>query len=90
MLVDLHLHSTFSDGRFTPTELVQFAVKNGIGVIALTDHDSFSGLKEAHEYINKLKENNGNIKKVMIPSIIENTIIAIKLSLYTSEIGEKE
>lgn len=47
MLVDLHLHSTYSDGRYTPTELVQVAVYRNIRVIALTDHDSWNGYKEA-------------------------------------------
>ena len=46
-LVDLHLHSTFSDGRYTPTELVQEALAKGLAVIALTDHDSWNGVGEA-------------------------------------------
>ena len=46
-LVDLHLHSTFSDGRYTPTMLVDEAVAKGIGVIAITDHDSWNGMAEA-------------------------------------------
>ena len=40
VLVDLHLHSTFSDGRYTPTQLVEEAAAKGLAVIALTDHDS--------------------------------------------------
>jgi len=47
MLVDLHLHSTYSDGRYTPAELVRAAVEKHIGVIALTDHDSWNGYPEA-------------------------------------------
>lgn len=46
-LVDLHLHSTFSDGRYTPTQLVEEAAAKGIGVIAITDHDSWNGVTEA-------------------------------------------
>ena len=56
MLVDLHMHSTFSDGRFTPTELVKAAVAKGLGVIAITDHDSWNGIDEAlaaAEQVNK-------------------------------------
>ena len=48
-LVDLHLHSTFSDGRYTPTMLVDEAVAKGISVIAITDHDSWNGMAEARE-----------------------------------------
>lgn len=48
-LVDLHLHSTFSDGRYTPTMLVDEAVSKDISVIAVTDHDSWNGMAEARE-----------------------------------------
>ena len=47
MLVDLHTHSTFSDGRYTPTELVEEAARVGIRVLAVTDHDSWNGVAEA-------------------------------------------
>jgi predicted metal-dependent phosphoesterase TrpH len=46
-LIDLHTHSTASDGELSPTELVQLAAKNNIKTLALTDHDSVSGLAEA-------------------------------------------
>ena len=45
--VDLHVHSTASDGSLTPSELVSLAVKNGLSAIALTDHDTVSGIDEA-------------------------------------------
>lgn len=44
---DLHLHSTASDGQFTPTEVVQRAALRGLGAIALTDHDTLAGWHEA-------------------------------------------
>ena len=40
---DLHLHTQFSDGTFTPEELVLHAQKNGLACIALTDHDTVEG-----------------------------------------------
>lgn len=40
---DLHLHTQFSDGTFTPEELVLQAQKNGLACIALTDHDTVEG-----------------------------------------------
>ncbi|MFH1486472.1 MAG: PHP domain-containing protein [Chloroflexota bacterium] len=49
MTVDLHLHTTASDGRLTPTELVQLAVRRGMKVIAIADHDSTDGIDEAME-----------------------------------------
>ena len=45
--VDLHVHSTCSDGTLTPTGLVKEAVKAGLSAFALTDHDCVSGLDEA-------------------------------------------
>ena len=46
-LVDLHLHTTFSDGRLTPTELVRLCAEAGLKVVSVTDHDSTEGLAEA-------------------------------------------
>ena len=48
-LVDLHTHSTASDGQYTPTELVGLAKAHGLSMIALTDHDTVGGVKEATE-----------------------------------------
>jgi len=45
--VDLHLHSTCSDGSFTPIEVVQRAAQLGFAGISLTDHDSVAGVLEA-------------------------------------------
>ncbi len=45
--IDLHTHSTRSDGTLTPTALVQRARANGVDVLALTDHDILDGLAEA-------------------------------------------
>ena len=47
MKIDLHMHSTRSDGRLTPTELVGLLAQREISVAALTDHDSTEGLDEA-------------------------------------------
>lgn len=47
MLIDLHTHSTSSDGTDSPTELVNRAISKKIDVLALTDHDSTRGWDEA-------------------------------------------
>jgi histidinol phosphatase-like PHP family hydrolase len=46
-LIDLHCHSTVSDGVLTPTEIVNHAAEKGVRVLALTDHDDVAGLKTA-------------------------------------------
>ena len=45
--VDLHVHSTRSDGTYTPTELVNYAIEKGLSAFALTDHDTIDGIDEA-------------------------------------------
>jgi len=46
-IVDLHTHTTESDGSFTPEELMLEAKRVGLSAIAITDHDSISGIKKA-------------------------------------------
>src|SRR5260370_7848190 len=45
--VDLHTHSTASDGIYSPAELLRRAKDAGLRVLALTDHDNTGGLEEA-------------------------------------------
>jgi predicted metal-dependent phosphoesterase TrpH len=45
--IDLHTHTTFSDGTLTPRELVSLAVERDLAVLAVTDHDSTEGLDDA-------------------------------------------
>ena len=49
MKVDLHLHTWVSDGDVSPTELVRLATAAGLGTIAVTDHDTAAGVREAEE-----------------------------------------
>ncbi len=55
-MVDLHVHSTCSDGTFTPEELVDYAIKKGLTAFALTDHDTVSGLDRAINYADSLRK----------------------------------
>ncbi len=47
--IDLHVHTTASDGTETPRETVELAVKKGLKAIAITDHDTVLGCREAME-----------------------------------------
>ena len=47
--IDLHLHSTYSDGSFSPTEVVKQAHHAQVTALALTDHDTTDGIPEASE-----------------------------------------
>ena len=47
MAVDLHTHSTYSDGTDTPTALIEAAAAASLEAVALTDHDNLDGIAEA-------------------------------------------
>ncbi len=49
MTIDLHIHSIYSDGSFSPGELVELGSRNGLTALSLTDHDTVEGLPEAIE-----------------------------------------
>lgn len=53
-MIDLHTHSTASDGSMTPAELVRHAFEKGLGAVALTDHDTVNGVEQALEEGEKL------------------------------------
>lgn len=54
--IDLHTHTCKSDGSYTPTELVDYAIEKNLAAIAITDHDSIEGLNEALSHAKALKE----------------------------------
>jgi hypothetical protein len=45
--IDLHVHTSASDGKFSPSEIVQEALRAGMSAIAITDHDTLGGIAEA-------------------------------------------
>jgi hypothetical protein len=67
--VDLHVHSNYSDGTFTPEQLVDSAIQLGIGAISITDHDNVISYEIAKEYI---KQKNAELE--LIPGVEINTI----------------
>lgn len=46
-MIDLHVHSTFSDGSMSPAELIEYAYMYGLSAISITDHDTVEGIEEA-------------------------------------------
>ena len=51
--IDLHSHTTESDGTFTPEQIVELAVRSGLDSLAITDHDTFSGYEKALPFAQK-------------------------------------
>ncbi len=48
-MIDLHCHSTASDGMLSPADVVRHAAEVGVATLALTDHDTTAGVAEAIE-----------------------------------------
>lgn len=76
-IVDLHVHSNKSDGTYSPTALVDYAMEKGLSAFALTDHDTVDGLDEAISYADSLRTQFGSqsgagspCSKKVIPEII--------------------
>ncbi|MCI5523037.1 MAG: PHP domain-containing protein [Spirochaetales bacterium] len=66
-MIDLHTHSTASDGTLTPSELVQYAFSKKISVLALTDHDTTAGIQEAASEAEKIKSSGSDF--TFIPGV---------------------
>ncbi|MDR1474649.1 MAG: PHP domain-containing protein [Endomicrobium sp.] len=48
--IDMHIHTSFSDGIFTPKEVVEYALKMNLSAISITDHDSIDAIDEAFSF----------------------------------------
>ena len=55
-IIDLHIHTTCSDGELTPREVIDMAIKNKVSVISITDHDTIGAYEE--ELFDYAKDNN--------------------------------
>jgi len=65
--IDLHVHSNASDGTLSPSELVHYAIEKELAAIALTDHDTVLGIKEAMETATTFR--NKGIDFSLIPGV---------------------
>jgi predicted metal-dependent phosphoesterase TrpH len=54
--VDLHIHTTFSDGTYTPAQVVDLAKRSGLPALAITDHDTLAGIEPARQAANNKLE----------------------------------
>ena len=77
MLIDLHIHSTFSDGVYTPTEIVQMSAAAGLKVIAITDHDIVDGIAEAKRAIAKVPNAPRLLSGVELGTMVNDTSVHI-------------
>jgi 3',5'-nucleoside bisphosphate phosphatase len=73
--IDLHAHSNASDGELTPARLVEKAAQNGVETLALTDHDTVSGLGDAH--IAAIQHNISLINGIELSALWNNKTVHI-------------
>ncbi|WP_218059182.1 RNase RNM [Gilliamella sp. wkB178] len=89
VIVDLHSHTTASDGILTPTELVKRAVNNQIDILAITDHDTVKGLPEAQQVIKDEKLPLKLVCGVEISTIWKNNeihIVGLNIDIENAEL----
>lgn len=65
--IDLHVHSTASDGTLSPSEIVSYAAGKGLAAVALTDHDTVNGIADARKAADALKDTPTPIR--LIPGV---------------------
>lgn len=79
--IDLHTHSTKSDGTYTPTQLVRYAARKGLSAIALTDHDTVDGVEEAVQAAARLRrESESGSGSLPDPGSVPEVIPGVELS----------
>ena len=67
-LIDMHMHTNYSDGDLSPNELIEKAIDNKIETMAITDHNTVEGLKNiSEEYKNKIEIINGLELSAKVP-----------------------
>ena len=68
--IDLHTHTSRSDGTFSPAELVRYAAEKGLAAVAVTDHDTVEGIDEALETAEILKKECAASTTSSLPEVI--------------------
>ena len=74
MKIDLHIHTVFSDGVFTPEKIVDTAIDAGLDAIAITDHDNVLAYPIAVSYSEKIAKEAGRTPLEIISGVEINTI----------------
>ena len=78
MKIDLHIHTTYSDGAFSPEQIVDTAIAQEMNVIALTDHDNILSCAIAQEYAKSI-----NADLEIIQGVEINTLYKAIVAFYS-------
>ena len=74
MKVDLHIHTIYSDGVFSPERIVDTAIEAGLNAIAITDHDNVLAYPIATDYAQKIAKETNTTALEILPGVEINTI----------------
>ena len=74
MKVDLHIHTIYSDGVFSPEKIVDTAIDAGVNAIAITDHDNVLAYPIAVNYAQKIAKEKNTSALEILPGVEINTI----------------
>lgn len=88
--IDLHIHTTSSDGTYSPKQLVDYAIEKHLSAVAITDHDTMRGIQGAIDYIKDNKIDLELIPGMEISSSDRNYPYGVHILAYFVEKNEKE
>lgn len=91
MSSDLHIHTTFSDGRLTPEEVLAAASKVGLSNIAITDHDTIDGIRHLYENEKDSVKGLNIIPGIELSAQIDDRevhILGYNIDIYSSELTD--
>lgn len=74
MKIDLHVHTTYSDGAFSPEKIIDTALEVGLDAIAITDHDNVLSYQLAVDYANKIIPKETSKPLEILPGVEINTL----------------
>ena len=92
MASDLHMHTTFSDGRLTPEEIIAAAKEAGLSYIAITDHDTVDGVRELYEQGRIPQKDLQVLAGIELSSAVDGHdvhILGYGIDIYNQELREK-
>ena len=73
-LIDMHTHTNYSDGDYSPTELIELAKKQNIKILGITDHDTLEGIKNVPKNIKGIKVIHGIELKAKVSKVIKHIL----------------
>ncbi|OBT12052.1 phosphatase [Vibrio sp. UCD-FRSSP16_10] len=91
MIFDLHSHTTASDGRFTPQDLIDRAIEHRVSVLAITDHDTVDAIEPAKAYIQSANLDIQLISGIEISTVWSNKdihIVGLNLDIHNQQLQQ--